>query len=998
MLKILKASAGSGKTYNLAKEYIRLVVGDERPDAYRHVLAVTFTNKATDQMKQRILKELYLLATEPELSPYFKDLVPGTLPDRTTLQKRAKRQLSGILHDYSAFAVSTIDRFFQQTLRAFSREIGQFATYQVQLDREALVTESVDRVLDSLSEEDHTLLEWLTRSVKTDLDESGRFSLEGRLLDMARSLQKLPEGERFSKEELLPLQQTCIQVENDFRTQVSQAAAEALKILEDGGVSPADTNRGFLKALYTYVDLPKGKPVKAPSASFLDKAQDPEKWFAKTKAALLPKVEAALEGPLAAFVGLFKEPFRLYGTARVIREQVYGLGMAGELREAFTQIQREKNVLSLDDSNTILKGIIDGTPTPFIYEKLGVRYEDFLLDEFQDTSDVQWENFRPLLHGSVDSGADSLVVGDVKQSIYRWRGSDWNLLGSRLEQEFREKEVKALDGNHRTCRKIVLFNNSFFDYAGKELDKVLGLDPASPDSLTSLYADVIQHPRFPSSAPGSVEVAFVQDQMAEILETLEQLRSRGAAWEDVAILVRDNAEGAAVAEELLSHDIPVVSDDSLYVKASVTVRRLVSLLSLADSPDSPDKPSVAGFLASQMAVRIPERYHSLIDLAESLLRDLKTADSATFDAEVPYIQAFIDYLQEWVSTGGNNLPAFLKAWADASPKISSPATGSSVRVMTVHKAKGLEFPFVIFPFAEKVTLYKHGRSWCRPATAGTPLDSQADGHFYVDLTEGSAETLFRDSYLQERHLQAVDNINIFYVALTRPVYGLKIIAREPSEGEIKDLSQLLYQFVGKLGCQIGEPFDFSTLDRSRKGPAPLELGYASFPADSGGRLRFSPEAADYFGPDGSFGPDASHRIRGNVMHSILSRVTVPEDLPGAVDAAILAGELPEVQRESTLAGLEQRIASVRERGWFSPEARILSEAPVIAPGGAEYRPDRVVLHPDGRVAVIDYKFGQPEERYKAQVQRYVSLYRRMGREKVEGYLWYLEDNLIIFVN
>jgi len=192
MLKILKASAGSGKTYHLAKEYIRLVIGSDKPDAYRHVLAVTFTNKATDEMKRRILKELHTLATDPADSKYAKDLLPLVDGNVEELRQRALRQLSGILHDYSAFAVSTIDRFFQQTLRAFSREVGQFSTYQVQLDREALVQESVDRLLDGLTEEDTALLEWLTQGVKADLAEAGRLNLEGRLLQMAGSIHQLP--------------------------------------------------------------------------------------------------------------------------------------------------------------------------------------------------------------------------------------------------------------------------------------------------------------------------------------------------------------------------------------------------------------------------------------------------------------------------------------------------------------------------------------------------------------------------------------------------------------------------------------------------------------------------------------------------------------------------------------------------------------------------------------------------------------------------------------
>ena len=284
MLKILKASAGSGKTYNLAREYIRLVVGSDQPDAYRHVLAVTFTNKATDEMKRRILKELYVLSKDPQQSPYVEDLVPAVLPDIPSLQKRAARQLSGILNDYSAFAVSTIDRFFQQTLRAFSREIGQFASYQVQVDRESLLTESVDRVLDALSEKDTPMLDWLTRSAQENLQEKGKIGLEDGLQKMAKDLYKVQEGEiQYDKEAMDRLRKLCTKVENAFPEKLKAAVNAILEALESVGVAPEDTNRGFLKAIRKNLD-----GVEKPSDAFVRNAQDPDSWFAKAKAHLLP--------------------------------------------------------------------------------------------------------------------------------------------------------------------------------------------------------------------------------------------------------------------------------------------------------------------------------------------------------------------------------------------------------------------------------------------------------------------------------------------------------------------------------------------------------------------------------------------------------------------------------------------------------------------------------------------------------------------------------------
>ena len=1013
MIQILKASAGSGKTYNLAREYIRLLLTKKDLQAYRHILAVTFTNKATDEMKRRILDELFTLATKPQDSPYFEDFVTSVFPDAEALRKRASSQLGGILHDYSSFAVSTIDKFFQQTLRAFSREIGQFASYQVELDKAALVEESVDRILDGLTEDDRGLLGWLTENVKAGLESGSRFNLEPPLKDMAKNLKSpdhadavrrygIDEDAAYAKDHLKEIQQGCAALSDAYVKDVSAAAQAVLDVLEAHGVDPAESNRGFLKGLYGFRDLGPRDAVGMPTDSFLDKAPDSSKWFAKAKDKYRVELEGSLEGPLNAFCALFGDRYRQYRTACLIGGQAYTLGIAAELRKAFDEVQKEKNVLSIDDSNTILKGIIDGSDAPFVYEKLGVRFEDFLLDEFQDTSTIQWENFRPLLLNSEAGGFDNLVVGDVKQSIYRWRGSDWHLLDAGVKADFRQGAEKVLDGNYRTCKAIVQFNNAFFPYAAAQLDGLLG-----GDEISRIYHDVDQQVCFKDPAEGSVDVRFAEDYDAEMDEIVASVREVIAAegkFGDIAILVRGNQEGSEIAARLVSEGIPVVSDDSLFVKSSVTVRRLVSQLSLVDAPDTEGRPSVAGFLARSMDIRIPDHYYSLTDLAESLLRDLRDADPDTFEAEVPYIQSFMDYLLDWTASHGNDLSAFLREWADAEPKIASPETGTAVRVMTVHKSKGLEFPYVIFPFAEKVTLYKGSSYWCRPDVDGTPLADFADGVDHVELSGASESTLFAEDYRRERTLQYIDNINVFYVALTRAKYGLKVIAKTPPQkvldavrngrpADWKNLSQVLYGFVGTLDYHAGTMYGFGALKREAGQAAPLQTGYPSFAAGDRGRLKFSRDAADYFGPDGLVGPDASNRLRGLVLHDILASVSVPGDLPRAVDRAVASGELPREDRDRTRAFLEAEIASVAARGWFAGSGvQVLNEAPLRGPDGREVRPDRVVLRPDGSAAVIDYKFGEPEKKYVDQVRGYMDLYRALGHAPVTGTLWYIREN------
>ncbi|MBR4735930.1 MAG: hypothetical protein IK052_07545, partial [Bacteroidales bacterium] len=287
-------------------------------------------------------------------------------------------------------------------------------------------------------------------------------------------------------------------------------------------------------------------------------------------------------------------------------------------------------------------------------------------------------------------------------------------------------------------------------------------------------------------------------------------------------------------------------------------------------------------------------------------------------------------------------------------------------------------PFVIFPFAEKVTLYKASAYWCKPEGEG--LEGKADGVYRVNLDSSAANSFFGNRYNEELRLQAIDNINTFYVALTRAKYGLKVIAATPpAKINNSNLSQILYGFLGTTEYREGELFVPPV--RKQKEEAVI-LGYPSFPAGSGGRLSFSPEAADYFGQDGTYGQQASARIRGNVLHDILSSIVTEADIANVVDD------------NETLELLKDRISSVRERGWFSPEAKVLLEADILDRDGNLWRPDRVVLHPDGSVSVIDYKSGEPDPKYLRQVERYVNLYRAMGYQNVKGYLWYLTDNTI----
>ncbi|MBR4809742.1 MAG: UvrD-helicase domain-containing protein [Bacteroidales bacterium] len=912
-MNIIKASAGSGKTFRLSHTYMDYLLASDDQWAYRHLLAVTFTNKATAEMKARILKDL--------------EQAGKTNP-------RARKYLVSILHDYSAFGVCTIDRFFQQTLRAFARELGQTSSYQVELDRESLVREAMDRVLDGLTSDKHELVSWLKNNAIESLRSNGRFRLDDGLLDMGKRLKSesyrrlkascgIDEQVHFAKGRLASIHRSCARVMAEF-----EKGAKELGLTPDKGRH------------YSY-----------------------------------PTTKKVLEMPgVQEYLDSFYDD---YATALIVDNQLYGLGVARDFELEFDALLREKNVMPLDESGVLLRDIIDGSDAPFVYEKTGTRYAHYLLDEFQDTSRLQWENFLPLLRDA-DAAGDNLIVGDVKQSIYRWRNSDWRMLDSEVKAEFPSAIVENPEFNWRSARRIVEFNSDFFEYA------------ASVTNLSGMYSNVRQEPRTGEPQEGCVRVSFTSDQISAVLQSVADVLARGARFGDIAILVRGHAEGSDIADALIAADYPVISDDSLDLKGAVTVRRLVSLLTFYEDPSN----AVGSYLASSIGVSFPDHYHSLVDFCEHLLREIRSCDPATFDAETLYVGAFMDLLQDWVAVNGNKLKAFLRDW-DAREEcyIGSPENSDAIRIMTVHKAKGLEFPHVIFPFADKVGLFKQSVCWCRLDGAGTSLGSVVDGIYPVNLSGSSVHTRFASAYHDEHAMQVVDNLNIFYVALTRASKSMHIIAKEVASAKKKALksgktidwsnfSEMLY---ARCGCDeeyvYGTPYDFSRMKRK---PAmtgiPFRAEWRSIPL--GKRLQASQDADNYFGEGGLTGVAASGRLRGIELHRVLSGVDSAGDLPA---------RLGDADREL----LKARIEAHPE--WFGGTAMARNELTVFAADGSRLRPDRVLQKPDGGIVIIDYKFGAERESYLWQVRRYVRLFRDMGHTDVCGYIWYVPEDKVVKV-
>ena len=1029
-VEIMKASAGSGKTFALSREYIRLLLSREqgavRPDryAFRHILAVTFTNKATGEMKSRIIDELDTLANYTASSDYRDYLMEecGFSSERE-LAEASRDALSAILNDYGSFSVCTIDRFFQQVLKAFARDIGHFPDYQIDLDRKSLVEEASDRVLDSLSEVEPALLDWLAGASSSLVAEGYGSHLKDTVREFARGYfsetytQKVRENRldisgSFSEDNLKKLDKECRKLVSSIDGKLKAAASDVSAVLgeqEDLLKKSPDIRKKLAGIEYS-------GQVKFDD-TLLKAIQDPLYCF-KKNSSFPAGYEDRLRGIFAHLGGLFAG-VKARNTALLLRKQAYVFRMADALQKEFDSLLREKHILGLEDTNRLLRDIIGNTDTPFVYERLGVKYRHFLLDEFQDTSIIQWENFLPLLKCSIAEGCYNLVVGDVKQSIYRFRNADWKILDSGVQESLDRCVVNPLDSNWRSAKNVVEFNNGFYKAISEHMAEKL-----DEDKIKDIYAGVRQNVASGMGVEGSVEVTFCDRTEMEdtVVAAVRSAVSRNFLPRDIAVLVRTNSDGARYACAIRQAGWEVVTNDSLSIGASPVVRRLAAQLFKLASPED----RVRSFYAGDFDPEAFKGAMTLEDIVERMLGQIRAeyqSRGLDFAGETAYILAFIDLVRDYESRNGNSLDGFLRYWSETGmdKKIASADSGNAVTIITLHQSKGLEYPFVIVPFPGKDEFMKttSSETWEELEAGDTALAGLAGALYRVQLSESSRNTLFEGNYLRERKMAYVDTINMRYVATTRATQAMHIVCVAQSMDKVSwqtvtNPSAALRLYVEECGdfAEVGpiagvrylmgaESPKWQKPKRDGRKPSrvvtSVPLVYDCSPETAGSRakVRIYPDSLDFFAQDGATAFSKSGRIRGSVLHRVLESVISPGDLRKSLEAAVDRGELTSAEAAEAEPMLSRAISAVESRGWFPGDpSRVRNETDILQgseAGVVSSRPDRVVFREDG-VDIIDYKFGRPEKKYETQVGSYAALYREIGYPDVRAYLWYIHED------
>jgi ATP-dependent exoDNAse (exonuclease V) beta subunit len=864
MLTIYRASAGTGKTYALTGEYLKLLFKGK--DVHKHILSVTFTNKATAEMKKRIIEELFNLS-DNQPSGYIPLLSDFTKKDENFIRRQARQILLSILHDYSSFNISTIDHFFQRTVRAFAREIGLQGNYRIELDETQMMEESVANMLADIEKsENKELMEWLLSFAEYKIEEGKGWDINRDIRNLGNQLfkesyktfdEKIRE-EMKQKQFLFEYKAELYKIIQTTHIKAKELGEKGNQLIKKQRLTPFDLIGGSRSPFFFFDKLAKGI-ITEPSNTFKNLVDNYERYTAKKATQEIKNAAENLYNngmnDLINSIICFFESLTAYYTAQELVRNFYALGILTDLSEHIAKWREENNKMFISDSTELLNKVIDGSEVPFIYEKTGTWIEHYMIDEFQDTSNMQWTNFKPLVKDSLDNGRNNLIVGDIKQSIYRFRNSDWTLLAHQLTEDFPNHiQERDLNVNWRSFRNIVEFNNMIFNNIPSLLQDVYNqevMNSSLPDEskkrnckmIESAYENAGQFVAKPfMDKEGHVKIQFLEDteekdwkqQSVEKLPVIiEKLQKNGYELRDMAILTRTGAEGLLVAETLLEykeahpdsiHKYDIISEDSLTVSSSLSVRWAVSMLKYINQPDV-----VSNLYVAQMAYAMLKRKKLALSDYNIVNNNLKTNDIFSpfdrekmrelrqllhrslyesaegifrlFETDIPenelvFVQAFLDTVAEYSMNETVDAGHFLNWWKEkgSKKKIITPDAQNAIRIMTVHKAKGLGFRIVIIPFADWKIDQKDSFLWCHPTQK--PFDKMT----LVPVKYGKMleNTHFAKEYFHEKLHSYIDNLNTLYVAFTRAKEELIVIAPNPSTDSVS-IATLLFEGIKNNG-------------------------------------------------------------------------------------------------------------------------------------------------------------------------------------------------------
>jgi ATP-dependent exoDNAse (exonuclease V) beta subunit len=1022
--KIYNASAGSGKTHTLTKAYLKIVLSER--GSFKKILAMTFTNKAVAEMKHRILDSLFQFGRidDPQNAPpLFHDLTDELQIDAPTLRERSKATLKDILHNYAFFDISTIDRFTHRLIRTFAKDLKLPQNFEVVLDTDLLLDEAVARLLQKAGTEKkltRTLLDFALEKIDDDKSWDIGFDLFkiGKLLFYENPAEHLENLGDKDIDDFLGLKKILRRRSVALEEELMATAAQALRLIDENGLEASDfTGKYFPKFLTKIADGDLNMDFNAGWKQNFDTATLYNKSAPED-------VKATLDGLHPEFTRSFeqiKEDYYQLAFLKNAYNNIVPLTVLNAIRGEVKALQAENEQLSISEFNTLMSQEIKNQPAPFIYERLGEKYRHYFIDEFQDTSTLQWNNLIPLIGNALESQdmqgrrGSLFLVGDAKQAIYRWRGGRaeqfLNLVNTLTNPFVTVPKTMDLPVNYRSHEEIIRFNNDFFTATSPFLNSEL---------YRTMFAEGNRQ-GYNTKKGGYVQLCFIeQDDEKEknglyceaVLRTIRSVSGKKYGFGSICILVRSNKEGVLLADFLAQQDVPTISSESLLLNSSDKVRFLTHLMTYADHPQNRENAyEILSFLSSEKIDR-HAFIHRHLDRVPQLLKSDYGFDIADLDrmsvydgmeralkhfdlapGSDAYITYFMDEVLKVEQKEGTGLQAFLAHWEKKKDRLSlsAPETIDAVRIMTIHKAKGLEFPIVIFPFANANIYQRMDKKLWLPVDA-----SQFNGFDEVLVNEKKEVENYGEAaaeiYYGEEHKMELDALNVLYVALTRAEKALYVISEKDVtvKGEPKTdrYSGLFIDYLIKKGLWRDEesPYEFGSLEENTAPSTVIDHEHIAYRYSYKDRPGFR-----ILTRSGRLWDTEREEAlsKGNLIHYILGLVETEKDVGAAFGILLRNGDITREEVDGLKDTIQQVMGHPELASYYKDGNTVKNEKDIITGNGHILRPDRINIQGD-RATLIDYKTGLPDPQYRAQLYSYSHTLEDMG---------YVVDNrLIVYIN
>lgn len=1051
-LKIYRASAGSGKTFTLALEYMKLLIED--PHSYRNILAVTFTNKATGEMKERILSKLYGVANGSGSAKDYLDKLCKELPHLTedTIVRNAHEALNLILHDYGHFRIQTIDAFFQTVLRSLAKELGLNGDMEISLEGEDLLDNAVDTYIRSLEPDTQNIAQVID-FIEHKLSNGSDWHVNKDLKDFAKNILReeyQQRGEELRRETqsyngavLAEFHKNVTSYRRKL-TETAKSIGEQFFTLTQG--YSAEDFHGKNRGLWGIFTKLANGDVPALSATISGLAENPGK---------ISKVFDNVE-EIAQLIRQAEPLHREKNNCDLSLKHFHQLSMLNNIAATLKEENERENRFLLAETTHLLSSMI-GMNTTFIFEKIGTEIDHIFIDEFQDTSKLQWTCFKVLLDEVLARGNFNLIVGDVKQSIYRWRNSDWNIMNN-ISSYFRNGLIAFADQsiksngkefssvNFRSDSNIISFNNALYrtatDFISNNYCETLG--ERRLRELVEAYKDVEQAlPAWKEQCKGYAEIRIVPKAnkkenfksyaISQLMSTLHKLLDEERIEPgNITILLRYKNAMPDIVEAFNKEfpDTKIVSDEAYRLSSSLTLQLVISSMRYIAAPD--DRINIANlaglynkfknnesklydesFSYEGIVEMLPAEFREelahlqglpVYELIEQLLRILGMSEEKNEEA---YIYTFLDYATLFLNSKTSDLNGFIESWDETICDKSIPAEQlNSVRLMTIHKSKGLEFHTVIVPMCDwLLTGDVRNSLWCEPAEA--PFNTLS--LLSVPMKKEMLNSIYSDDYNKEMLYQLVDNLNILYVATTRAKSNLFIFS-DGSDGIGDTVSKMLNKITKDLTALDGSEFTDgvftygkiagnatrkeNTVNDNPFEANPISVRQPFVHHENRITFRQSRELARFLATDKEEKVQFRNIAEGELLHLVMSGINEAGDLKKVLDKLTIEGLIATEKQYSNIYGLVVRaLSNPKAKEWFCGKYRLYNECSILIGDNDESarRPDRVMI--SGKEAVVvDYKFARENPDHKQQVQRYMELLSRMGYENVRGYLWYVYKN------